>query len=334
MRLVQVKAGDQRRVGIVDEPKVRLLHSFDSVYELAWQAITNGQKLTELVSSRASDEALDYEAVYAGTGKWKLLPPADVPGKPGRCLVSGTGLTHLGSAKNRQAMHANTKGEAPETDSMKMFRWGVQSGKPVAPAVGIAPEWFYKGNGSIVRAHGEPVRVPAFAEDGGEEAEMVGIYLIGPDGKPWRIGMSPGNDFADHIFEKKNYLNLAGSKLRDCPIGPEISINADFRSIPGKVAILRKGAEVWSSAIMTGEDEMNHSLRNLEHHHFKFAQHRSPGDLHLHFLGADALSFGQGIRLGDGDVMQIEFQGFGRPLSNPVHIIKGPQEPVEVRPLS
>ena len=50
------------------------------------------------------------------------LPAIDHPDEPARCLVSGTGLTHLGSARNRQSMHAST--DADLTDSMKMFRWG------------------------------------------------------------------------------------------------------------------------------------------------------------------------------------------------------------------
>ena len=56
---------------------------------------------------------------------------------------------------------------------------------------------------------------------------------------------------------------------------------------------------------------MCHSLANLEHHHFKFEAHRRPGDIHMHFFGADAFSFGEGVRLQDGDVMQVRFEGFG-----------------------
>jgi hypothetical protein len=63
---------------------------------------------------------------------------------------------------------------------------------------------------------------------------------------------------------------------------------------------------------------MCHSLRNIEHHHFKFEAHRRPGDVHVHFFGACALSFGDGVSLADGDVMEIRFEGFGRALRNPV----------------
>jgi hypothetical protein len=331
MRLVQLKAGAARRVAVVEEPKLRLLSDFDSIYALSQAAIVNGGKLTSLASDHLTDESLDYDQVYEGRAQWKLLPPIDHPQEIARCLVSGTGLTHLGSARDRASMHMAKEQEL--TDSMKMFRWGVEGGRPGDGEIGIAPEWFHKGYGSIVHAHGEPLLIPAYAEDGGEEAEIAVAYVIGPDGRPYRVGMAQGNEFSDHRFEKKNYLNLAGSKLRTCSIGPELVIDPDFRTVPGTVTITRNGQEFWSQPISSGEEEMSHSLRNLEHHHFKFELHRRPGDVHIHFLGAHSLSFGQGIELKDGDVMEIHFNGFGRPLRNRVEVISKKDAPVEVVPL-
>jgi len=331
MRLVQLKAGAARRVAVVEEPKLRLLRDFDSIYALSQAAIANGGKLTNVASGHLTDESLDYDQVYEGRAQWKLLPPIDHPQEIARCLVSGTGLTHLGSARDRASMHMAKEQEL--TDSMKMFRWGVEGGRPGDGEIGIAPEWFHKGYGSIVHAHGEPLLIPAYAEDGGEEAEIAVVYVIGPDGRPYRVGMAQGNEFSDHRFEKKNYLNLAGSKLRTCSIGPELVIDPDFRSVPGTVTITRNGQEFWSQPISSGEEEMSHSLRNLEHHHFKFELHRRPGDVHIHFLGAHSLSFGQGIELKDGDVMEIHFSGLGRPLRNRVQVIRKKDSPVEVVPL-
>ena len=48
---------------------------------------------------------------------------------------------------------------------------------------------------------------------------------------------------------------------------------------------------------------------------------RNP-DGDIHFFGADAFSFGAGITLQDGDVMVVAFQGFGRPLRNPLKLEK------------
>jgi hypothetical protein len=317
-RLVQIQNGGTRRIALVAGPRLRLIKSFESVYELAHFAAWNGTPLIKLIREWANGEQLDYDSVYDGKSSWRFLPPIDHPEEPTRCLVSGTGLTHLGSAKNRQAMHRTS--EAEMDDSMKMFKWGVAGGKPAPGKIGLAPEWFYKGCGTILRAHGEPLGVPAFAQDGGEEAEIAGIYFNDADGNPRRIGMAIGNEFSDHKFEKKNYLNLAGSKIRNCSLGPELVIDPEFNSVPGNVKIERAGKILWSKEIATGENEMCHSLRNLEHHHFKFETHRRPGDLHVHFFGACALSFGDGVQLADGDMMEISFAGFGRALRNPLRV--------------
>jgi hypothetical protein len=331
MRLVQLKAGERRAVAVVEEPSLLLLRGFESVYALAVAAVDRGERLTAVVDANRSDEVLDYEAIYQGRGKWRLLAPFDHPEEPARCVVSGTGLTHLGSAANRNAMHE--RGEEELTDSMKMFRWGVVGGRPAAGAIGVAPEWFYKGNGLAVRAHGEALTIPGYAEDGGEEAEMAAVYIVGRDGQPYRVGMAPGNEFADHQFEKRNYLNLAGSKLRACSLGPELTVDPVFESVPGRVGIERSGEVLWSREIATGESEMCHSLGNLEHHHFKFELHRGPGDVHIHFLGAHSLSFGDGVRLRDGDVMEVSFEGFGRALRNPVSVEAQAESPLMVRSL-
>jgi hypothetical protein len=216
---------------------------------------------------------------------------------------------------------------------MKMFHWGMEAGRPKAGEIGIAPEWFHKGYGGIVRAQDEPLLVPSYAEDGGEEAEIAVVYVIGPQGQPYRVGMAQGNEFSDHRFEKKNYLNLAGSKLRTCSIGPELVVDPDFRAVPGAVSITRDNKPLWSQPIASGEEEMSHSLRNLEHHHFKFELHRRTGDVHIHFLGAHSLSFGQGVELKDGDVMEVHFEGFGRPLRNPIQVVREKDVLVEVIPL-
>ena len=206
------------------------------------------------------------------------------------------------------------------TDSMRMFQWGIEGGRPADGEIGIAPEWFYKGNGSMLRAPFASLAIPAYAEDGGEEAELAGVYVIGLNGTAYRIGMATGNEFSDHQFEKRNYLNLAGSKLRTCSLGPELVVGAKFQAVTGEVRIERGGEIVWSKNVATGEENMCHSLANLEHHHFKFDGHRRPGDVHVHFFGAHSLSFGDGIVLKDGDWIEVRYEGFGRPLRNQVRV--------------
>ena len=331
-RLVQIQNGSARAVALVQEPHLRLLDGAKSIFELAQTAVNSNATLTTLVQKMATGKLLDYDEIYSGKSEWKLLPPIDHPGEPARCLVSGTGLTHLGSAANRQRMHEAKESEL--TDSMKMFRLGVAGGKPGPGKTGVAPEWFYKGCGTILRAHGEPLDVPGHALDGGEEAEIAGVYFVDAHGRPRRIGMAIGNEFSDHKFEKDNYLNLAGSKIRSCSLGPELVIDPQFDSVPGTAKIERAGRTFWSKEIATGENEMCHSLRNLEQHHFKFETHRRPGDVHVHYFGACALSFGDGVQLADGDVMEVSFAGFGRALRNPLRAARGDAALIAVQSLA
>jgi hypothetical protein len=328
---LQHRTTGARCLALVEEPHLSLLVDCASLYDLVQVSFASGKGLGALASQSKNGVALDYDSVYQQESQWRLLPPMDHPREPSRCLVTGTGLTHLGSAKNRQSMHTDKTEEF--TDSMKMFRWGVEGGRPAPGTIGTPPEWFYKGTGSILRAHGEALEVPSYAEDGGEEAEIAGIYVIDSAGKPFRVGFAVGNEFSDHRFEKKNYLNLAASKLRCCGLGPEIVIDAPFQSVPGEVRLERDGDLLWSKAICTGETEMCHSLQNIEHHHFKFAGHRHPGDVHVHYFGAHSLSFGDGVQLQDGDSMTIYFEGMGRPLRNQLSISREPGTLVTVFPL-
>ena len=326
-RVVQLQQGSTRRVARVDEPSLRLLADTESVFALAGDAIDARVPLKTLIDRRVTSECLDYDAVYSGSSPWRLLVPIDHP-EPSRCLISGTGLTHLGSAESRNAMHGKSDSEL--TDSMRMFRMGLEGGRPDGGRIGAAPEWFYKGNGTVLRTTGDVLEVPGYAEDGGDEAEVAGVYVVDAEGRPRRIGMAAGNEFSDHKFEKRNYLNLAGSKLRTCGLGPELVIDPAFDLVPGRVSVERAGQTIWQRAIATGEREMCHTVANIEHHHFKFEVHRRPGDVHVHYYGAHTLSFADGVRLEDGDVMAIQFEGFGRPLRNAVRIAAPVNEPIKV----
>ena len=342
LRLVQlIHESDGRRVAVVEEPRLRPLAKWRSVYELAQEAIRAGLKIANVVAADTFLTPLEYDAVYDRRSPWRLLPPMDHPVEPGRCLVTGTGLTHKASAENRNSMHANsrvgsalqTESTGPLTDSMKMYRIGLEGGRPAPGQIGAAPEWFYKGCGTVVRAHGQPLEVPNYADDGGDEAEIAGAYLIGPDGTPYRVGLVQGNEFSDHVLESKNFAYLAPSKLRTCALGPELVVGADFADVPGRVRIERGADLVWEAVRASGERAMCHALANLEHHHFKYAAHRRPGDAHVHFFGADHFSYRDRVRLEDGDVMVVAFEQFGRPLRNPVRIDRSRPAAVAVKVL-
>ncbi|SDM65209.1 hypothetical protein SAMN05192555_11683 [Franzmannia pantelleriensis] len=318
MRLIQYLDQDQLRVAVVEtSDAVRPIDIPGGTYALAQIAIDAGQPLTQVVEARLGDTLVDYQPLV---DECRLLPPLTHP-DPAHCLVTGTGLTHLGSADTRSAMHTKTQVTEEElTDSMRMFKLGVEGGKPAPGETGAQPEWFYKGDGDCIVAPEAALPSPAFAEDAGEEPELAGLYLVGADGTPWRVGYAIGNEFSDHVTERFNYLWLAHSKLRACSVGPELLIGDLPAHLEGVSRIVRDGATLWEKPFLTGEENMAHSLANLEHHHFKYAGFRRPGDVHVHFFGTATLSFADGIQPRDGDRFEIELSAFGRPLRNPLRL--------------
>jgi hypothetical protein len=241
MLLSQVRQVDGQRVVVAREGQMAwIVPGATSVYALAQAALSAGQRLEEEIAVRGKGESVDLDQALA---EGRVLLPINHP-DPAHLHLTGTGLTHLGSASTRNAMHANSDPETL-TDSMKMFRMGIEDGKPTPGGIGVQPEWFYKGNGHAAVAPESPLRSPGFALD-------------------------------------------------------------------------------------AGEDNMSHSLGNLEHHHFKYDVFRQPGDVHVHFLGTATLSFTDEIRVDHGDVFEIASPAFGLPLRNPLEQCQATHSPVQI----
>lgn len=292
----------------------RVVNGAKSVYSLALEAARSGSGLAALIERKGFGKTVDLDAAYR---QGRLIAPVNHP-DPAHLHLTGTGLTHLGSASTRDAMHKKlaADGEETLTDSMKMFRMGLENGKPKQGEVGVQPEWFYKGDGTQLVSPGQPLFSPDFAEDGGEEPEIAGVYIIGPDGTPYRLGYCLANEFSDHVIERGNYLWLAHSKLRNAALGPELLTGRLPDEIQGMSRIIREGEIAWEKPFLSGEANMSHALANLEHHHFKYDLFRRPGDLHAHFFGAATLSFASGFQTQEGDVFEIEAPPFHYPARN------------------
>lgn len=307
MHLIQLKSG-----GVIcrEGAGARRLNDTTTIYALAMEAIEAGRSLAETVASKGAGAEADLAALLA---EGALDTPLRHP-DPAHLHLTGTGLTHTGSASARDAMHGATE----LTDSMKMFKMGIEGGKPPAGQEGVQPEWFYKGNGDGLAGPGDPLTSPAFAKDGGEEPEIAGLYVIGPDGTPFRLGFALANEFSDHVTEKGNYLWLAHSKLRPASVGPELRVGPLPEDIRGTSRIRRGGAVIWEKPFLSGEANMSHWIANLEHHHFKYDLFRRPGDVHIHMFGTATLSFADGISAQPGDAFEISAPDFGLPLVNPL----------------
>lgn len=316
MRLIQFERNGKRGVARIEGAAAVTLAGATTVRDLALAAIARGAKMEEAVAGCPAGESLDYAALLAAG---EVLPPLDHP-DPAHCLLTGTGLTHLGSASARDEMHRKAAAATGnETDSIRMFNMGLKGGKPEAgKGPGVQPEWFYKGDGSLLARPGAGLALPSFALDGGEEPEIAGLYVVAPDGKPWRVGFALGNEYSDHVTERQNYLYLAHSKLRASSIGPELRLGALPAHLEGESRIIRGGKVFWRKPFVSGEANMSHEIANLEYHHFKYDLFRRPGDVHVHYFGTATLSVSDGIKTEPGDVFEIEMAEFGAPLRNSI----------------
>jgi len=277
-----------------------LVEGFSTTYDLCLSALRDGKTLEAFVEPTISAKTpVDYQAAL---DSGRVLAPIDHP-DPAHANVTGTGLTHLGSAAGRDKMHSGGEDKTAEenlTDSMKMFNMGLEGGKPES-GFGVQPEWFYKGDGSVIVKPGGSFLSPKFALDGSEEPECVGLYVVSDEGVPvvrehiilllpslfscaafyltrWRaccaqrVGYALGNEFSDHVMERQNYLYLAHSKLRNCSFGPELLVGDLPGDVQGMSRIYRDGKLLWEKEFVSGEDNMSHFIGNLEHHHFKYKQ--------------------------------------------------------------
>ena len=317
LRLLQhVGVDGARSVIAATDTGAAFVTGVDSVRALAERAIAAGSDLAAAVAACGTGASVDIAAELAAG---RLTSPID-HGDPAHLIMTGTGLTHLGSAEGRDKMHRAAADAATQTDSMRMFLEGVEGGKPAPGQRGQQPEWFYKGDGSGLIGPGMPLEMPAFAQDGGEEPELAGIYLIGPDGTPFRLGLCLANEFSDHVTERHNYLWLAHSKLRQASLGPELLVGALPAHVEGMSRIHRDGEVLWEKPFLSGEANMSHSIANLEAHHFKYDLFRRPGDVHVHFFGTATLSFSEGFQTQPGDVFEIEAAPFTLPVRNPLAV--------------
>ena len=135
LRLLQLTTEDGARAvaRLAEDRSARLVAGVTSTYALAMRAIARGITLEQAADEAGAGDAVD---VFAALAQGRVLPPLDHPDDPAHLIVTGTGLTHLGSAEGRDKMHRALESEANLTDSMKMFKLGLESGKPQPGAEG------------------------------------------------------------------------------------------------------------------------------------------------------------------------------------------------------
>ena len=311
MYVVQYKDENSRnRVAIYKERKIYPLTTERNLYQIAFSAINKKLKIAEALNSIPCETPLSPSQLFQSI---QFLPPIN-HSDPSHIIVSGTGLTHINSAMLRKSMHSNEYLDPAQSIYMNGVNFG-KSNETLAKAI---PEWFFKGLGHNLKPTNTCLEIPSYSHGGGEEAEIVAIYLNDADGQPHRIGFALGNEFSDHKLENKNPYYLAQSKLRDFSIGPEIYLGEFPSEIRGNITVLRNNQSIWRSEFLTGSEHMSFDIAALEYHAFKHKLLRQPGDINMLFLGADKLSYNDDLEFMENDFIKIEANLFNLPLVNKV----------------
>ena len=153
-------------------------------------------------------------------------PDAAATHASGSCTLPGVAArASRTSAARRRATRCsqNSTNRTTElTDSMKMFKWGVEGGKPSGQQAGHAARVVLQGQwpqrGRLRLSHSPRPTSPKITA---KSPNSSVCYIIDENGRPHRLGFAIGNEFSDHVTERRNYLLLAHSKLRQCGVGPD-----------------------------------------------------------------------------------------------------------------
>jgi len=138
---------------------------------------------------------------------------------------------------------------------MKIIKWGVDGGKPSRDGSAF-PGMFFKGAAAAWVAPEEPLELPSYALDGGEEVEVVGLLPDRGQGRGARVGFALGNEYADHAWSARNYLYL---RTENAPVQlrPELLVGEMPKSVSGRARLMRDGREIWAEEWLSGEDNMS-----------------------------------------------------------------------------
>ena len=218
--------------------------------------------------------------------------------------------------RERTAGHARSgrsrRRQKPVTDSMRMFRVGPCGGRPDRRRNRHCAGMVLQGRRR--RAAALPLRrslFPRTQKTAAKKRRSPAIYLIDSQtarrtaSACARAMSSPTTNSSGATISILQAQSFALQHRARTGRWPRLSAPST-----GEVSIERDGSRSGEERSRPAKKTCAHSLANLEHHHFKFAGHRQPGNVHVHFFGAHSLSFGEGIELKDGDWMQVRFEGY------------------------
>src|SRR4051812_5097464 len=114
LRLIQIvtPSGERQVLAGGADGSAKLILGVATTYDLARKAIAAGKSLVDQVAEQGVGEDVDVAVALA---EGRVLAPIDHP-DAAHLHVTGTGLTHLGSAEGRDKMHKAAAAAETQTD--------------------------------------------------------------------------------------------------------------------------------------------------------------------------------------------------------------------------
>ena len=223
--------------------------------------------------------------------------------------------SRLGRGAGQDAPRGGGQGSADIP--MRMFLMGGEGGKPTGAGGRRAAGMVLQGRRPNHRRARRALAMPRFAQDGGEEPEIAGVYLIDADGAPVRLGYVLATSSPT---TSPSAATTCGWRTPSCG-PPPWAPSYCWASFP-----MTSAARAGSCGTASGLGEAV-PVRGGQHVPFAGQPRAPPLQVRRlppprrrtrHFFGTATPSFSDGFRTEEGDVFEIEAKPFTLPVRNPL----------------
>lgn len=145
--------------------------------------------------------------------------------------------------------------------------------------------WFYKGNGSLLKTHGEALNIPYHALSIACEPGIVCIYMVDPFGKLRFVGFTLGNDVHDPLLGNLDSPDALQASLRDCAIAPAMILGEMHCRLSIDARIERQDAQISCREYVIDLKEWQALRRCTQAFLEQHEQFLQPGMVHYVFHG-------------------------------------------------
>ncbi|MEE6666161.1 hypothetical protein PS423_01955 [Pediococcus acidilactici] len=162
-------------------------------------------------------------------------------------------------------------------------------------------DWYYKGNGNVLRKDGDYLVLPLYGLWGGLETEILMVHLINENLEPVYLGYTLAIDFTNTGLRRRNKSLKNLSHISQTMVANEIATSSFPEYDIAHTNITRGGKVIWNSDASAGKRNMWMNPKKLINFLFRNKEILLPGMIFYTLTGATMSSDKAGIHLKKGD---------------------------------